>query len=368
MLEILLASIGAVLFLKFIIGVVLICYCLRSDRNCEIKLGKGGKLVMFKGGPTVPTSKEMLEGLRRIRKRDIVGEGGYGVVYKMVLKDQRTFAVKRLKQCLEATRGFDSEVETLGEIYHCNLVKLRGYCAASAANVLFYDFIPNGNLSQLLHSLAEEGKVIPVDWAIRVKIARGVARALAYLHFGCSPRIIHRDVSSSNVLLGDNFEPYLSDFGLAKLMSNNETHVTVTVGGTFGYMAPEYARSGHATEKSDVYSYGVLLLELLSRLKPTDSSISEEHLNLSTWVRKLHENNMEFEVVDKSIRDTANHQEVAIMMEIACSCISQAPEERPDMYKVVQMLDSLVDPDSTASLFTSSTTPSDSIRSSVNEN
>lgn len=108
---------------------------------------------MFKGGPTVPTSKEMLEGVRRIRKRDIVGEGGYGVVYKMVLKDQRTFAVKRLKQCLEATRGFDSEVETLGEINHCNLVKLRGYCTASAANVLFYDFIPNGNLSQLLHCM-----------------------------------------------------------------------------------------------------------------------------------------------------------------------------------------------------------------------
>lgn len=323
---------------------------------------------MFKGGSIVPTSKEMLRAVRRIKKKDVVGEGGYGTVYKMVLKDNSTFAVKKLKQCLEATRGFENELETLGEIKHCNLVKLRGYCISPSTKLLVYDFLPNGTLDQLLHPRIETEKQNPVDWQTRVNVALGVARALAYIHHCCEPRIIHRDVSATNVLLDENFEPRLSDFGLAKLMDYGDTHITVTVAGTFGYVAPEYAKTGQATEKSDVYSFGVLLLEILSGRRPTDSSISEEHVNLAAWVRSLHENSEEFEVVEKHLRDSVPHQELAMVMEIACRCISLEPQERPHMDKIAQYLERLIELDAPLSDFTLSTNASVRARSLNNDN
>lgn len=339
--KILVLSIGIFLLLKMIIALLILCHCLRQDRKREIQLGKEGKLVMFRG-ETVPKSKAMLQAVRKLRKRDIVGEGGYGVVYKTVLKDGRVFAVKKLKNCLEAAIDFENELEALAELKHRNLVKLRGYCVSPTSKFLIYDFIPNGTVDQLLHPRTEEGeKGNPVDWATRIKIARGTARALACLHHDCQPRIIHRDVSSKNILLNERFEPCLSDFGLARLMENDHTHVTASVGGTYGYIAPEYAQAGRATEKSDVYSYGVILLELLSRRKPTDSSFSAHHINMAGWLRCLREKGQELEVVEKYLRETAPHQELAIALEIACRCVSLTPEERPPMDEVVQILESL---------------------------
>ncbi|KAG0625730.1 hypothetical protein M758_2G076700 [Ceratodon purpureus] len=350
--KILLVSVGAFLFFKLIIGLLLLRRWLRDDKKREIDLGKGGKLVMFKGGSTVPTSREMLRVIRRITKKDVIGEGGFGKVYKITLKDNTSFAVKKLKHCLEAARGFENELETLGEIKHCNLVKLRGYCVAPLMKLLIYDFVPNGTLDELLHPHTEIEKLYPVDWPTRVRVALGVARALAYIHHSCEPRIVHRDISANNVLLDENFEPRLSDFGLAKLLNSNDTHATVTVAGTFGYVSPEYAKTGQATEKSDVYSYGVLLLEILSGRRPTDSSISEEHVNLAGWVRNLQENCQEFEMVEKRWRDTVPHRELALFMEIACRCVSLEPSKRPRMDKVAHHLERLMDCDSTSSVFT----------------
>ncbi|KAG0625375.1 hypothetical protein M758_2G049900 [Ceratodon purpureus] len=356
--KILLVSVAFFILLKIVIGFLLIRRCLQQDKNREIHLGQDGKLVIFKGGEdqTGPTSKAVLRAVRKLQKKDIVGEGGYGVVYKMVLGDKRVYAVKKLKDCLEAALGFENELETLGELKHRNLVKLRGYCVAPTAKLLFYDFIPNGTMDRLLHPHTEKEKKNPVDWATRIKIARGTARALAYLHHSCQPRIVHRDVSSTNILLDENLEPRLSDFGLARLMENNETHVSVTIGGTYGYIAPEYAHAGQATEKSDVYSYGVILLELLSGRKPTDTSFSEEHINLAGWVRSLREEGLELQAVDKYLQETAPHEELATAMEIACRCVSLTPEERPSMDRVVQFLDPLGDFESTPSdTFTPST-------------
>lgn len=284
--KILVVSVAFFILLKIVIGFLLLRRCLRQDKNREIHLGKEGKLVIFKRGDDQPgpTWRAVLKAVRRLQKKDIVGEGGYGVVYKMVLQDKRVYAVKKLKDCLEATLGFENELETLGELKHRNLVKLRGYCVAPTAKLLFYDFIPNGTMDRLMHPRTEEERKNPVEWATRIRIALGTARALAYLHHGCQPRIVHRDVSSTNILLAEDLEPRLSDFGLARLIENNDTHVTVTIGGTYGYIAPEYARAGQATEKSDVYSYGVVLLELLSGRKPTDTSFSEEHVSLAGWV------------------------------------------------------------------------------------
>jgi serine/threonine protein kinase len=180
-----------------------------------------------------------------------------------------------------------------------------------------------------------------VDWPIRYRVALGVARGLAYLHHGCDPRIVHGDVSATNILLDTDFEPYLSDFGLAKLVSANETHVTVTVGGTFGYVAPEFAKSGKATEKVDVYSYGVILLELLSGRRAVDECMPDEYTNLAAWVRDLHSHGRALEVVDQRLRDTVAGVELDLLLEVACHCVSLNPQDRPQMNKVVETLEIL---------------------------
>lgn len=188
-----------------------------------------------------------------------------------------------------------------------------------------------------------------VDWPIRYRIALGVARGLAYLHHSCNPRIIHGDVSSTNILLDTDFQPYLSDFGLAKLVKTTDTHVTVTVGGTFGYVAPEFAKSGRATEKVDVYSYGVILLELLSGRRAVEVSMSNEYTNLAGWVRDLHSQGKAMEIVDEILRNTIPGVELDLLLEVACHCISLTAQDRPQMHKVVETLEILTETDSTPS-------------------
>ena len=182
-----------------------------------------------------------------------------------------------------------------------------------------------------------------VDWPIRYKIALGVARGLSYLHHGCAPRIIHGDVSASNILLDNQFEPYLSDFGLAKLVTGNDTHVSVTVGGTLGYVAPEFAKSGKATEKVDVYSYGVILLELLSGRRAVDESLSEEYANLAGWVRELHSTGKGSQVINQYLRETVAAVDLDLLLEVAFHCISLDPHDRPQMNRVVETLEILID-------------------------
>lgn len=301
-----------------------------------------GKIVMFQGAAkALPSSKEVLQATRLIRKKHIIGEGGYGVVYKLQVNDYPPLAIKKLKTCLESERSFENELDTLGTVKHRNLVKLRGFCSSPSVKILVYDFLPGGNVDQLLHHATEEN--LPVDWPIRYRIALGVARGLAYLHHSCEPRIIHGDVSSSNILLDNEFEPYLSDFGLAKLVSTNDTHVTMTVGGTFGYVAPEFAKSGHATDKVDVYSYGVVLLELLSGRRAVDESMSDEYANLAGWVRELHNCGRALEIVDPNLRDTVKDVALDLLLEVACHCVSLSSYDRPQMNKVVELLELLSD-------------------------
>lgn len=182
-----------------------------------------------------------------------------------------------------------------------------------------------------------------VDWPIRYKIALGVARGLSYLHHGCAPRIIHGDVSSSNILLDAQFEPHLSDFGLAKLVTADDTHVSVTAGGTLGYVAPEFAKSRKATEKVDVYSYGVVLLELLSGRRAVDDALSEEYANLAGWVRELHSNGKASEAIEVYLRETVAAVDLDLLLEVAFHCISLNPHDRPQMSKVVETLEILAE-------------------------
>ncbi|KAL8148738.1 hypothetical protein AgCh_005925 [Apium graveolens] len=243
----------------------------------------GGKLVMFRSSKMKSLkSNKFLKRTMKLSNKDKIGAGGYGTVYRLNIDELTSFAVKRLNRgSAEQDRGFERELEAMGDIKHRNIVVLHGYYTAPHYNLLIYELMPNGSLDTLLHGRYPE-KVL--DWPSRYKIALGAARGLAYLHHDCIPHIIHRDIKSSNILLDENMEAQVSDFGLATLMEPDKTHVSTLVAGTFGYLAPEYFDTGRATVKGDVYSYGVVLLELLTGRRPNDETFIEEGTKLVKWV------------------------------------------------------------------------------------
>ncbi|XP_034900641.1 cold-responsive protein kinase 1 isoform X6 [Populus alba] len=192
-----------------------------------------------------------------------VGEGGFGSVYKGMLKDGTMAAVKVLSaESRQGLKEFLTEIKVIADIEHSNLVKLYGYCAEGNHRILVYGYLKNNSLAQTL--LGGGHSNIQFNWPTRRKICVGVARGLAFLHEEVQPHIVHRDIKASNVLLDDELEPKISDFGLAKLFPANLTHISTNVAGTAGYLAPEYAIRGQLTRKADIYSFGVLLLEIVS--------------------------------------------------------------------------------------------------------
>ncbi|KAL1317967.1 LRR receptor-like serine/threonine-protein kinase FEI 1 isoform X1 [Arachis ipaensis] len=296
---------------------------------------KGGTiLITFHGDLPYPSS-EIIEKLESLDEEDVVGSGGFGTVYRMVMNDCGTFAVKRLDRGREGSdQGFERELEILGSIKHINLVNLRGYCRLPSTKLLIYDYLALGSLDCLLHGNSEHF----MNWHTRLKIALGSARGLAYLHHDCSPKIVHRDVKSSNILLDENMEPHVSDFGLAKLLVDDDSHVTTVVAGTFGYLAPEYLQSGRATEKSDVYSFGVLLLELVTGKRPTDPSFLKRGQNVVGWMNTVQKENRFKEVLDKRCTD-ADWESVEVIIELAARCTDANADDRPLMNEVVQLLE-----------------------------
>ncbi|KAG0578749.1 hypothetical protein KC19_4G047100 [Ceratodon purpureus] len=263
-----------------------IWYCRRRKirSHYEVKLS-GGRMIMFQlTGQVTPLSKAVLHKTLKLKPQDIIGSGGYGKVYKLVMDDLSTFAVKKLTQSgLDRDMGFERELQTLADVRHKNLVTLRGYYSAPEINLLVYDLMPNGNLETVLHDY-EKRNTKPIDWELRIRIALGVARGLSYLHYDCIPHIIHRDIKCSNILLDANMEAHVADFGLAKFINPYETHVTTMAAGTLGYLPPEYLETGKITEKGDVYSYGIVLLELLTRKRPNDDSFRDHNFNIVEWV------------------------------------------------------------------------------------
>eukprot|EP01018_Ginkgo_biloba_P016308 Gb_15404 [translate_table: standard] len=300
------------------------------------KLQPDAKLVTFHGDLPY-TSQEIIKRIEMLDETDIIGSGGFGTVYKLVMDDNSSFAVKKIeKRGVGSNRIFERELEILGSIKHRNLVNLRGYCTFPSAKLLIYDYLLMGSLDEFLHECRET--VPPLNWNARLKIALGAGRGLAYLHHDCCPRIVHRDIKSSNILLDEKLEAHVSDFGLAKLLEDDDTHVTTIVAGTFGYLAPEYLQNGRATEKSDVYSFGVVLLELISGKRPTDPSFIDKGLNVVGWMNTLMRENRLEEFVDLKCEGTSKDS-IEAVLEIAAMCIAATPEERPTMNRVVQMLE-----------------------------
>ncbi|XP_068335289.1 proline-rich receptor-like protein kinase PERK8 isoform X2 [Pyrus communis] len=288
------------------------------------------------------TYEELIKATNGFSKQNLLGEGGFGCVYKGVLEDEREVAVKQLKiGGGQGEREFKAEVEIISRVHHRHLVSLVGYCISEHQRLLVYDFVPNDTLHFHLHC---EGMPV-LDWATRVKVAAGAARGIAYLHEDCHPRIIHRDIKSSNILLDSNFEAQVADFGLAKLALDSNTHVTTRVMGTFGYMAPEYATSGKLTDKSDVYSYGVVLLELITGRKPVDSSQPLGDESLVEWARPLLSQALESEdlegLADPRLEKNYVENEMFRMIEAASACVRHSATKRPRMRQVVRAFDSL---------------------------
>ncbi|XP_066381550.1 proline-rich receptor-like protein kinase PERK8 [Miscanthus floridulus] len=278
----------------------------------------------------------------------LLGEGGFGSVYKGRLPDGKHVAIKRLKDGGgQGEREFQAEVEIISRVHHRHLVSLVGYCIFNDQRLLVYDFVPNNTLHYHLH-----GHGMPVlEWSMRVKIAAGAARGIAYLHEDCHLRIIHRDIKSSNILLDNNFEAKVADFGLARLALDAVTHVTTRVMGTFGYMAPEYASSGKLTDRSDVFSFGVVLLELITGQKPVDASRPLGDESLVEWSRPLLSRALDTGdlggLVDPRLEMNLNEVEMFHMIEAAAACIRHSASRRPRMSQVVRVLESSADIDLT---------------------
>ncbi|VAH62635.1 unnamed protein product [Triticum turgidum subsp. durum] len=296
-------------------------------------------IVAYKGSAKIFSLVEMDRATQRFDESRIIGEGGFGRVYEGILEDGERVAVKVLKRDdQQGTREFLAEVEMLSRLHHRNLVKLIGICSEEHMRCLVYELVPNGSLESHLHGSDKDTALL--DWDARLKIALGAARGLAYLHEDSSPRVIHRDFKSSNILLEHDFTPKVSDFGLARTaIGEGNEHISTRVMGTFGYVAPEYAMTGHLLVKSDVYSYGVVLLELLTGRKPVDMSRPPGQENLVTWACPFLTNRDGLEtLIDASLGSSIPLDSIAKVAAIASMCVQPEVDQRPFMGEVVQAL------------------------------
>lgn len=286
------------------------------------------------------TFEELRQATNNFEQENVLGEGGFGRVYKGVLKDGTAVAIKRLSGGSQGDREFVVEVEMLSRLHHRNLVKLVGYYTSrdSSQHLLCYELIPNGSLEAWLHGPL--GANQPLGWDTRMKIALDAARGLAYLHEDSQPCVIHRDFKASNILIENNFHAKVADFGLAKQAPEGQiNYVSTQVMGTFGYVAPEYAMTGHLLVKSDVYSYGVVLLELLSGRKPVDMSQPSGQENLVTWARPiLRDTERLGELADPRLLNKYPREDFAQVAAIAAACAAPEAGQRPTMGEVVQSL------------------------------
>ncbi|KAJ1686345.1 hypothetical protein LUZ63_017735 [Rhynchospora breviuscula] len=271
-------------------------------------------------------------------ENSVIGKGGYGIVYRGVLPDFSVVAVKNLLDNKgQAEREFKVEVEAIGKVRHKNLVGLIGYCAEGPKRMLVYEYVDNGSLEQWLHG--ELGRANPLTWDVRMKIAIGTAKGIAYLHEGLEPKVVHRDIKSSNILLDKQWNPKVSDFGMAKLLGGGSSYVTTRVMGTFGYVAPDYASTGILSEGSDIYSFGVLLMELISGRSPVDYNRQPGEVNLVEWFKGMVGSRRIEEVLDPSMPVQPSPRALKRVLLVCLRCIDSDAQKRPKMGQVVHMLE-----------------------------
>ncbi|EXB82794.1 putative LRR receptor-like serine/threonine-protein kinase [Morus notabilis] len=268
--------------------------------------------------------------------RNKLGRGGFGTVYMGTLKKGVQVAVKTLSaQSKQGVREFLTEIKTISNVRHPNLVELIGCCIDGANRILVYEYLENNSLERAL--LSSRSTCIMLDWGKRSTICLGVARGLAYLHEELEPHIVHRDIKASNILLDTDLNPKIGDFGLARLFPDNITHISTKIAGTTGYLAPEYAMGGQLTLKADVYSFGVLILEIISGRSSSKENWGGTQQLLVEYAWQLHEEGRLLELVDPQMAEFPN-EEVLRFIKVAFFCTQAASNRRPLMSQVVNML------------------------------
>ncbi|KAE8705402.1 putative receptor protein kinase TMK1 [Hibiscus syriacus] len=281
-------------------------------------------------------------------EENVLGRGGFGTVYKGKLHDGTKIAVKRMESGVVTEKGlaeFKSEIAVLTKVRHRNLAALLGYCLDGNERLLVYEYMPQGTLSRHLFNWEDEG-LQPLEWMRRLTIALDVARGVEYLHGLAQQSFIHRDLKPSNILLGDDMRAKVADFGLVRLAPvDGKQSIETRLAGTFGYLAPEYAVTGRVTTKVDVFSFGVILMELISGRKALDETQPEESLHLVTWFRRMHINKDTFrKAIDETIQlDEETLASISTVSELAGHCCAREPFQRPDMSRVVNVLSSLAE-------------------------
>ncbi|KAG5233488.1 G-type lectin S-receptor serine/threonine-protein kinase [Salix suchowensis] len=303
-------------------------------RRKTVKMGKAveGSLIAFGYRDLQNATKNFSEKL---------GGGGFGSVFKGVLPDTSVIAVKKLESISQGEKQFRSEVSTIGTIQHVNLVRLRGFCSEGNKKLLVYDYMPNGSLDS--HLFSEDSKKV-LDWKSRYSIALGIARGLNYLHEKCRDCIIHCDIKPENILLDAQFSPKVADFGLAKLVGRDFSRVLTTMRGTRGYLAPEWISGVPITAKADVYSYGMMLFEVVSGKRNSDQSEDGKvKFFPSLAAKQINQEDGEIlSLLDHRLERNADLEELTRICKVACWCIQDDEAHRPSMGLVVQILEGVV--------------------------
>ncbi|XP_062111250.1 protein NSP-INTERACTING KINASE 2 [Humulus lupulus] len=280
--------------------------------------------------------RELQMATNNFSSKYLVGKGGFGNVYKGCLRDGTVVAVKRLKDgnAIGGEIQFQTEVEMISLAVHRNLLRLYGFCMTASERLLVYPYMSNGSVASRLKAKPA------LDWSTRKRIALGAARGLLYLHEQCDPKIIHRDVKAANILLDDYCEAVVGDFGLAKLLDHHDSHVTTAVRGTVGHIAPEYLSTGQSSEKTDVFGFGILLLELISGQRALDfGKAANQKGAMLDWVKKLQLEKKLDMLIDKDLKKNYDIIELEEIIQVALLCTQYLPSYRPKMSEVVRMLE-----------------------------
>ncbi|KAE9602764.1 putative protein kinase RLK-Pelle-RLCK-VI family [Lupinus albus] len=279
--------------------------------------------------------QELVSATANFSHENLVGTGGCSHVYRGCLLDGKELAIKSLKSSEDVIKEFVHEIEMVTTLHHTNIITLSGFCYEGNNLLLVYDLLSRGSLEQNLYG--NKNNCNAFGWQERYKVAVGVAAALNYLHNGCTHAVIHRDVKSSNILLSDDFEPQLSDFGLASRGSSSHS-ICTDVAGTFGYLAPEYFMHGRVTDKIDVYAFGVVLLELLSSKKPINNESPKGQESLVMWATPILKDGKLSQLLDPSLGSDYNHCHIERMVLAATLCIRRSPRLRPQICLLLKLL------------------------------
>lgn len=329
------SSIGCITLLFFVFGLL---FWWRQRRNKQIFFDINDQYheELSLGNLKRFPFRELQMATNNFSNKNIVGKGGFGNVYKGHLRDGTIVAVKRLKDgnTVGGEIQFQTEVEMISLAVHRNLLRLYGFCMTSNERLLVYPYMSNGSVASRLKAKPT------LDWGTRKRIALGTARGLLYLHEQCDPKIIHRDVKAANILLDDYFEAVVGDFGLAKLLDHRDSHVTTAVRGTVGHIAPEYLSTGQSSEKTDVFGFGILLLELITGLRALEfGKAANQKGAMLDWVKKIHQEKKLDTLVDKDLQTEYDRIELEEIVQVALLCTQYLPSYRPKMSEVVRMLE-----------------------------